>query len=213
MEVLEDFEYFMEDPEEEHLAFTYSWSDGMENPSGDYHHDLRISKDDPHHRTYTEWSNFDEIENGLSWEEYQIVEQKYLHLVLDFLDTFQVKQLTLESAGFTSIQKLGVPSKYFSPQEEALYQKLYEEDSNIEDRILESVSVHKEDFATFFQLVFKERISTWITSDSVDIQFGSQFYLYLSFNGHNQAIKKLVGQHGLFWQELSPPRAEAFDFT
>ncbi|MBG9368260.1 hypothetical protein [Streptococcus sp. NLN64] len=112
--------------EEDIVPYTYTWGDGQLNPSGDYHHDLRISKDNPLNRTYTEWSNFDEIENGLDWEEYQAIEQKYLQLVLDFLELFQITKLVFNGLSLNKISELDVPPHYFSPQEKILFQQLYE---------------------------------------------------------------------------------------
>lgn len=199
---------------EEQLAYNYTWGDGQINPPGDYHHDLRISKDDPLNRTYTEWSHFDEIENGLDWGEYRATEQKYLQLVLDFLEYFQVNQIAVnEGLGFTTIQELGVPAQYFTSQEEILFQKLQEYDKNVEDWTIESFIVQKEDFSTLFQLIFKDRFNTWISTDSVTIQFDSSFRLYLSFYGHKKEVQQLVEKHGLYWQERQPPYHEAVDFT
>ncbi|MHB9782621.1 hypothetical protein ACXM1Q_007775 [Streptococcus sp. 10F2] len=213
LEALENFDYFYEDIVENRLALGYIWSDGSNNPPGDYHHDLQISKDNPLNRTYTEWSNFDEIENGLDWEDYRPVEQKYLQLVLDFLESFQVAELFLNRIlEFTTIQELGVPSHYFSSKEEALYQKLYEYEENVEDRTVESFIVQKKDFSTLFQLIFKGRLNTWISTGSVSIQFDSSYRLYLSFYGHKKEIQELVKKHGLYWQERQPPYHEAVDF-
>ncbi|MVX58278.1 hypothetical protein E5983_01135 [Streptococcus danieliae] len=200
--------------EEEDIApFTYTWGDGQTNPPGDYHHDLRISKDDPLNRSYTEWSHFDEIENGLDWEEYQAVEQKYLQLVLDFLEFFQINHLAVNGGlEFTSIQELGVPAHYFSPQEEALFQQLQEYDETVEDWTIESFMIPKEDFTTLFQLIFKGRFYAWINTDSITIQFDSSYRLYLSFYGHKKEVQQLVEKHGLYWQERQPPYKKAVGF-
>ncbi|WP_303977802.1 hypothetical protein [Streptococcus danieliae] len=199
--------------EEFKKAKTFFWGDGQTNPSGDYHHDLRISKDDPLNRTYTEWSHFDEIENGLDWEEYQAVEQKYLQLVLDFLEFFQINHLAVNGGlEFTSIQELSVPAHYFSPQEETLFQQLQEYDETVEDWTVESFMIPKEDFTTLFQLIFKGRFYTWISTASITIQFDSSYRLYLSFYGHKKEIQQLVEKHGLYWQERQPPYKKAVGF-
>ncbi|NYS33268.1 hypothetical protein HZZ02_05670 [Streptococcus danieliae] len=200
--------------EEEDIApHTYTWGDGQTNPPGDYHHDLRISKDDPQKRTYTEWSHFDEIENGLDWEEYQAVEQKYLQLVLDFLEFFQVSQLSINGGlEFTSIQELDVPPQYFSSQEETLFQQLQEYDENVEDWTVELFHIQKEDFLTFFKLVFKERFYAPIQIGTIAIQFDASYRLYLSFYGHKKEIQDLVEKHGLYWQERQPPYKKAVGF-
>ncbi|MBF0806494.1 MULTISPECIES: hypothetical protein [unclassified Streptococcus] len=204
--------YYPED-EDNKVAFGFTWNNGLINPPGDYHHDLRISKDDPLNRTYTEWSHFNEIENGLVWAEYQTVEQKYLQLVLDFLKYFQVNQLSINGGlEFTTIQELGVPAQYFTSQEEVLFQKLQEYDENVEDRILEPFIIPKKDFSTLFQLIFKGRFNTWINTGSVSIQFDSSFRLYLSFYGHKKEVQKLVEKHGLYWQERQPPYHKAVGF-
>ncbi|MBF8971142.1 hypothetical protein [Streptococcus sp. NLN76] len=195
-------------------ALSFSWGDDQINPPGDYHHDLRISKDNPLNRTYTEWSHFEEIENGLDWGEYQTVEQKYLQLVLDFLEYFQVNQLAVNGGlGFTTIQELGVPAQYFTSQEEILFQKLQEYDKNVEDWTVESFIVQKEDFSTLFQLIFKGRYNTWISTSHISIQFDSSYRLFLSFYGHKKEVQELVEKHGLYWQERQPPYHEAVDFT
>lgn len=198
---------------EEQLAYNHTWGDGQTNPPGDYHHDLRISKDNPQNRTYTEWSHFDEIGHGLDWEKYQATEQKYLQLVLDFLEFFQVNQLAVNGGlGFTTIQELGVPAHYFSPQEEALFQQLQEYDETVEDWTIEAFIIPKEDFATLFQLIFKGRLRTWISTDLLTIQFDSSYRLYLSFYAHKKEIQNLIEKHGLYWQERQPPYKEAVGF-
>ncbi|MVX58282.1 hypothetical protein E5983_01155 [Streptococcus danieliae] len=200
--------------EEDIPIFTYTWGDGQTNPPGDYHHDLRISKDDPLNRTYTEWSHFDEIGHGLAWEEYQATEQKYLQLVLEVLNFFQVTEITVSGGlGFTSVQKLGVPAHYFSPQEETLYQKIYDYRENIEDWTIESFHIQKEDFSTLFQIIFKDRLSTWIITDPLTIQFDSSYRLYLSFYGHKKEVQQLVEKQSLYWQERQPPYHETVDFS
>ena len=195
-------------------ALSFRWSNGQTNPPGDYHHDLRISKDNPQNRTYTEWSHFDEIGHGLDWEKYQATEQKYLQLVLDFLEIFQVNQLAVNGGlGFTTIQELGVPAHYFSPQEEALFQQLQEYDETVEDWTIEAFIIPKEDFATLFQLIFKGRLRTWISTDLLTIQFDSSYRLYLSFYGHKKEIQQLVEKQSLYWQERQPPYHETVDFS
>lgn len=199
--------------EEEDIApNTYTWGDGQMNPPGDYHHDLRISKDNPLNRTYTEWSNFDEIENGLDWSEYQTVEQRYLQLVLDFLDKFQVSEFAINGLHLNNIQELGVSEQYFSPQEKALFQQMYEYEETVEDWTIEPFIVRKEDFSTLFKLMFKGVFTNWLTDDSITIQFDSSFRLYLSFYGHKKEVQKLVEKHGLYWQERQPPYHEAVGF-
>ena len=199
--------------EEEDIApHTYTWGDGQTNPPGDYHHDLRISKDNPQNRTYTEWSNFDEIENGLAWEEYLAVEQKYLQLVLDFLESFQVNELVINGISLHKIQEIGVPEHYFSPKEIVLFQQLQEYDENVEDWTVEGLIVQKEDFSTLFRLMFKGIFTNWITNGSTTIQFDSSYRLYLSFYAHKKEIQNLIEKHGLYWQERQPPYKEAVGF-
>ncbi|MBG9367900.1 hypothetical protein [Streptococcus sp. NLN64] len=194
-------------------ALTYTWGDGQTNPPGDYHHDLRISKDDPLNRTYTEWSHFDEIENGLDRAEYQTVEQKYLHLVLDFLDKFQVSEFAINGLHLNNIQGFGISEQYFSPQEKALFQQMYKYEVTIEDWTIKPFIVRKEDFSTLFKLMFKRIFTNWITDDSITIQFDASFRLYLSFYGHKKEVQELVEKHGLYWQERQPPYHEAVYFT
>ncbi|MBJ6746389.1 hypothetical protein JEQ21_07980 [Streptococcus sp. 121] len=202
--------------EEEDIApYTYTWGNGQMNPSGDYHHDLRISKDNPLNRTYTEWSNFDEIENGLDWEEYQATEQKYLQLVLDFLELFQITKLVFNGLSLNKISELDVPTHYFSPQEKSLFQQLYEYEKyeeTIQDWRIEVFTLRKENFSTFFKLMFKGIFTDWITNNSITIQFDASYRLYLSFYGHKKEVQKLVEKHGLYWQERQPPYHQAVGF-
>ncbi|MBF8971123.1 MULTISPECIES: hypothetical protein [unclassified Streptococcus] len=204
--------YYPEDKDNK-VAFGFTWNNGLINPPGDYHHDLRISKDDPLNRTYTEWSHFDEIENGLDWAEYQTVEQKYLQLVLDFLDKFQVSEFAINSLSLNNIQELGVSEQYFSPQEKVLFQQMYKYEETVEDWTIEPFIVRKEDFSTLFKLMFKRVFTSWITDGSISIQFDASFRLYLSFYGHKKEVQELVEKHGLYWQERQPPYHEAVDFT
>lgn len=200
--------------EEDIDPFTYSWGDGHSNPPGDYHHDLRISKDNPLNRTYTEWSNFDEIEHELDWKEYQTTEQKYLQLLLDFLEVFQVSELTNTGLHLQlyTFPELGVSEQYFSPKEKALFRQMYEFEETVEDS-LESFIVLKKDLSTLFKLMFKGVLTNWFTDGSITIQFDSSYRLYLSFYGHKEEVKELVEKHGLYWQERQPPYHEVVSFT
>lgn len=140
------------------------------------------------------------------------MEQRYLQLVLDFLDKFQVSEFAINGLHLNNIQELGVSEQYFSPQEKALFQQMYEYEETVEDWTIEPFIVRKEDFSTLFKLMFKGVFTNWLTDDSITIQFDSSFRLYLSFYGHKKEVQKLVEKHGLYWQERQPPYHEAVGF-
>ncbi|MBF0700281.1 hypothetical protein [Streptococcus danieliae] len=196
--------YYSED-KNDNVAFEFTWNNGLINPPGDYHHDLRISKDDPLNRTYTEWSHFNEVENGLSFQDYQVVENHYLQLLLEILDFFGIQEFSLDSLDKYNIENLMVSSHFFTQAEETFFQQLPED--------FEKITITNSDFSIFFRLMFRRRIQAWIETDFLSIQFDSSYRLYLSFYGHKKEIQNLIEKHGLYWQERQPPYHEAVHFS
>ncbi|MCU0082345.1 hypothetical protein [Streptococcus danieliae] len=205
-EALENFDYFYEDIAENRLALGYTWSDGSSNPSGDYHHDLQISKEPPADRLKATWTAFDGV-TPLHLDDYLRIEQAYLALVLDFLKENEIREFQAKYLSFNSEDTLGVSSDSFSAEEESLFHHL----QTIED--LEPIYIQEKNFVPFFRLLFKGRLNAWIKVNSLSIQFDSSYRLYLSFYGHKKEVQQLVEKHGLYWQERQPPYHEAVDFS
>ena len=151
-------------------------------------HHLRFSKYDIKYRNelghylrddWTSISDVGKVCEGelLTMEEYERVEKNYLDALLDIIQTIGISRFQIYSSGVWDLDT-----------------------SQIDFPLSEGTIINIEQCLLLSQQTLREKVWHIIKSPKLNIYFGHDYYIYISFDGDLDTVKAIIKKYDLFWE-------------
>lgn len=151
-------------------------------------HYLRFSKYDIKYRNELghylrdDWTSISDVgkvceDELLTMEEYERVEKNYLNTLHDIAQT----------VGATQFQINGIEMWDFDTDQ-------------LDFPLINGTSINLNQCLTLSQKILRNEIWCKIESEKLNIYFGHEYYIYISFDGDLDTVKAIIKKYDLFWE-------------